>query len=399
MVERVRQGFLYILIAAFISGCSGTTDFFTGMFWDDEDVSTYTEPNPGRSVGLDELWDSSLEGEPDEYMTHPRQIAVTDDSIYVGTFEGHVHRIAMDSGDEVWENGIGPTIAGGVAIDDKRVFAGTVDGRMMALSRADGAILWQAPVSTSVASAPLVADGKVIFTTLNNRTYALDVETGKRVWTHSSVPMALVVKGAATPSTDGSVVYVGYSTGEVFALKLKTGDVLWGNNFSRLAGRNALDRLQDVDAEIVIGAPDMTDRTPKIYSVNHQGSVMALHPGSGLQIWKRKFSAVRRPLLWGRHLYVSDVEGNVVSLSVVDGMEIWRTQVSDGTLSAPVRLGKWLVVGDDKGRIMSLDPASGRVVGLDKLGDPIVSDPVVKGDSLIIWTNDGELIRYRAEDM
>jgi outer membrane protein assembly factor BamB len=401
MVGNIRFHFLFLWSALLFSGCSympSMPSTVSDMFWDDEDVAGFIEPKPGRSVGLKVKWDRGVAGEPDDYMNHPRQIAVTDDSIFVGTFEGSVVRVDMESGEVLWEAEIGQSVVGGVAVDDERVFAGMVDGKVAAFSRDSGSVLWEVWLSTTVASAPLVADGKVFFTTLNNRTYALSVDSGERIWTHSSVPVALVVKGAATPTTDGRAVYVGYSTGEVFAFNISDGKIMWGKNLSQLSGRSEVDRLQDVDAEVVVGQTNSSNGQFIIYTVNHQGSVMAMRPADGSQLWQRKFSAIRRPLLWKNQIFISNIDGNIVSMSAEDGMEVWRTKISDGYLSAPVKLGSRIVVGDNKGRLFSLDPTSGRVVGLDKLNDPIIANPVVKGNSLFIWTNEGDLIRYEAEN-
>ncbi|MBF0453210.1 MAG: outer membrane protein assembly factor BamB [Magnetococcales bacterium] len=392
---RILVGFWLALL--WLSGCSYMPD----MFWSDDeaDITGYIEPRPGKSLDLIENWDRGIEGSPDDYMSHPRQIAVTEKSVFVGTYDGDVVRVDRASGSIVWRVGLNASVVGGVAVDEERVFAGTVEGEMMALSRQSGSQVWRAEVSTKVASAPLVAEGRVIFTTLNNRTYALNATNGDRLWTHSSVPMVLVVQGAATPTTDGRAVYIGYSTGEVFALSLDEGKVLWGENLSRMMGRSELDRLQDVDAEVVIGAASSDIPLPMIYTVNHKGSVVALHPGSGSPFWKHKFSAIRRPLLWGKQLFISDGDGQVVSMSAEDGLEVWRVKISDGTLTAPVRLGNQLIVGDDRGRLISMDPTSGRVMGMNKLGDPIIADPVVDGSNLYIWTNDGDLISFSVKGL
>ncbi|MBF0358668.1 MAG: outer membrane protein assembly factor BamB [Magnetococcales bacterium] len=395
MVGKIRFSFVIILTALLFSGCSYMPDWF----WidDEEEISGYKEPDPGRLVAIDEEWDRGIEGEPDEYMSHPRQIAVTEEAVFVGTFEGLVVKVDKSRGKVIWESELDSSVSGGVATDGSRVFAGTVAGNMVALSRENGEKLWQSQVSTSVASAPLVVGGRVIFTTLNNRTYALDVNSGKLLWTHSSVPVALVVQGAATPTTNGRTVFVGYSTGEVFALNLREGKPLWGKNLSRLMGRSEIDRLHDVDGEVVVGPSGMDTPIPKVYVVNHQGSVMGIQSNGGVEVWKSKFSAIRRPLLWGNQLFVVNVEGQIVSISAKDGLEVWRTRISDGYLSAPVRFGDQIIVGDSKGRLFSIDPASGRVTGLNHLNDPIIATPVVDGSSLYIWTNEGDLIKYKAQ--
>jgi outer membrane protein assembly factor BamB len=391
MVRTLKYPILLLWVLLLLSGCSSSDD--------DEDIVSFVEPKPGRSVGLNKEWSLSVEDAPEEFMNHPRQIAVTDKDVFVGTYGGQVVRVDKESGKFVWQQKIGSGVVGGVAVSDDKVFAGSVDGKMVALSREDGKQLWKSSVATTVASAPMVSDDKVVFTTLDNRTYALDSNSGKLQWTHSSVPVTLVIKGAATPVLNGLLVYVGYSTGEIYAININNGKVFWTKNLSRLTGRSEFERLQDLDAEVVVGRLDSENLIPKIYAVNHQGSIKAIHSNTGGQIWEQKFSAIRRPLLWGSQLFISGVGGHVVSISSEDGLEVWRTEVSDGYLSAPVRLGNRIIVGDNMGRLLSLDPTSGRVVGLDKLDNPIIANPVVDGVSLLLWTNEGELVRYTVDEL
>lgn len=399
-VHLFRVGVFFLMLSSvMLSGCST----WNGWFSDDESelesadlALNFVEPTPEHSVPLNHTWRLKIAGSADEHRQHPGQLALSGDALFIGTFQGHVVSVSQSRGDVLWDVSVGATIVGGVAINETQVFAGTRDGEMISLSRADGHEMWRVRVSTVVASAPLVADGKVIFTTLDNRTYALSVEDGKRIWFHATAPEALVVMGAPTPALDGHQVYVGYASGEVFSLSLTDGQPLWSENLSSMGGRSELDMLQDVDAGVVV--PDATN-TPKkgmrkIYTVNHQGRAVAIYPGTGVRIWEQPLSAVRRPLLVGQQLFISDIDGNLVALSAEDGLELWRIRLSDGLLTAPVLLGDRLLVSDDKGRFYNLDKISGKVLGLDRLKEPVLADPVVFGNSLFLWSNEGNLHRY-----
>ena len=347
-------------------------------------------------IGLDDKWSEWVAHLPDDHMQHPRRIVVSGQDLFLGTFQGEVVRLERKDGDTVWEAETEDSIVGGVAVDADRVYAGTRSGKMFAFSREDGHKLWQVSVSTSVASAPEVAGDKVIFSTLDNRTYALNSEDGKRLWMHSTTPESLVIMGAATPAVDGNVVYVGYASGEVFALSLEKGTPLWMENLSVLGGRSELERLQDVDAGIVV--PNESDASvlglKKIFTVNHHGYAVAMYPRTGTRIWEHSLSAIRRPLLMYKRLFISDMDGDLVALSAEDGLGLWRTHLSEGLLTAPVALGEHIFVADNFGQLFLLDAASGRVLGLDQIDDTVLADPVVVGNSIFLWTNEGYLLRY-----
>ncbi len=360
-----------------------------------ETIKPYVEPVVKAGVGLKRRWRESVARSPDEHMQHPGQFVVDGQDLFVGTFQGEVVRLMAASGDTVWERDLDVSVSGGVAVDGERVFVGTRGGEMVALARGDGRELWRVRVSTAVASAPKVSEGRVVFTTLDNRTYALAVEDGKRLWIHSTVPEALVVMGAAPPTIDDWRIYVGYSSGEVYALSLRDGTAIWMQNLTARRGRSELDLLQDVDAAIVVPAEKQDDgEISKIYTVNHQGNAVALHPPSGNRIWEQDFSAIRTPLVYRSQMFIADIDGHLVALSTRDGMELWRVRLSDGLLSAPVLFGERLIIGDDKGRLFAVDPMSGVVTGLDHVDEPILADPQVAQGSLFLWTNEGNLWRF-----
>ncbi|MBF0310309.1 MAG: PQQ-binding-like beta-propeller repeat protein [Magnetococcales bacterium] len=359
----------------------------------------FTAPNPGRGVGLRKVWKESLSAAAKGVLPHPGRIVVTGDRVYVATAEegglfssatrGMVNCLEVGSGRVIWRADLPGAASGGVAVDENLVYVGTLDGDVVALRRDKGELAWKTRVSTKVTSAPAVARDRLLVTTLDSRTYALNTADGSRVWIHASTPESLVLMGGATPTVVGDTAFVGYPSGEVFALGTADGKVRWTANLTAIGGRSEVDLLQDVDASIVLSSR-------KIFAVNHQGHVAALFPPTGARVWERRASAIRSPLLLGRRLIVADVEGNVLALDAEDGGLIWQNRVSDGLLTAPVLLGEQVLIGDNRGRLMTLDPASGRVTGLDQVDEELLADPVVTERGLLLWTNRGNLIRYES---
>ncbi|MBF0187872.1 MAG: outer membrane protein assembly factor BamB [Magnetococcales bacterium] len=383
-----------LVLLPVLAGCA-----LLGKDDEDEDIQAYVEPTPGQEVAVEEVWSSSVTGNPRKYLQHPSGFSVHGRDLYVGSYEeggvpffrnyyGRVIRVDVKDGDIIWRREIDDALIGGVGTDGTRVFAGTVEGDVIALDTADGSEVWRTALPASVASPLTVEDGRVIFVTLDNRTYALDAKEGTKLWVHSSVSENLVVMGAAKPTVAEGRVFVGYSSGEVFALNLEDGSRLWSDNMTVLGARTELDRVQDVDAPLVV-----SER--RVFAVNHQGSLIAFHPPTGVRIWEREMSAVRQPLLDGDRLYVADIEGFITAVSAQDGIPLWRTRLSDALLSAPVMYGGHIMVFDSVGRHFAVDPTSGDVVGLSRLNDEVFADPLVAQESLFLWTNEGNLYRFK----
>ncbi|MBF0428132.1 MAG: PQQ-binding-like beta-propeller repeat protein [Magnetococcales bacterium] len=383
------------LALLFLTGCTTTPTWLGGKSPDEKQSVRFQAPNPGQETGLHSVWKRSLARSPDKHFFHPSRIAVTANAVYVGTFQGSVVSVDRKQGDILWKADAGTSIMGGVAADDDRVYAGTEQGEMVAWARNTGKELWRTRVSTTVDSAPLVTDGKVIFVTLDNHTYALDALTGERVWMHSTPAEALVVMGSSTPTASDGLVYVGYSSGEVFALHSASGGRSWSDNLRVLSGSGELDMMQDVDASIVLSAQMGAKVARRLaFAVNHQGQVVAYLAANGNRLWERRLSAVRQPLWSMGRLFIADMEGNLLAINAEDGVEMWRVRVSDGLLTSPVLYKDRVLVADNQRNLFSVDPASGRIMGMDRVSGPVLSQPVVTEDALFLWTNEGDLYRY-----
>ncbi|MEO5377350.1 MAG: outer membrane protein assembly factor BamB [Magnetococcus sp. DMHC-6] len=391
--------FWLIFAVLIFSGCSSGPNWLGGeakkapSATEPEAIEEFNAPQPGKSTALVTLWKSSLASAPGKYDQHPGRFVVDREEIFVGTFQGHVVCVSAQDGREKWNVAIAETVMGGVAVDGQRVFAGTINGEMVALDRQSGQELWRTQVSTTVASAPTVAGTRVLFMTLDNRTYALDVQSGKRIWMHARPPQDLVMHGAAPPEVVNNGVFVGYSSGEVFALSLENGTPLWSQNLTVARGRGELDLIQDVDAGVVI--PTDSKMKARAFTVNHQGNVVALHLSTGNYVWKRILSAVRPPLFYQEKLYVADMDGALQALNGEDGLPLWTVRLSSGLLTAPVQFRERIFIADNQEHLFSLDPLTGNLLGRDDLGDPILADPLVRDGSLYLWTNDGNLIKFQ----
>lgn len=389
------------LIALFLTGCSLWNPSLSPSDGAGNHTESLTETSLAElqaqgPIGLRAVWKTSVARSADTHQQHPGQIVVTDDALFVGSFQGHVVRLDRATGQILWESDAGEGVVGGVAVNRDRVFAGTRNGEMVAFAMADGLELWRASLSTAIASAPIVSGDTVLFVSLNNQTHALNSTTGQRLWSHATAPNALVVMGAPPPTVDAYKAYVGYASGEVFALSLKTGVPFWKQSLATMGGRTELDLLQDVDAGIVL--PHATNSAPedadKLFTVNHRGRAVALHALTGATLWETPLSAIRRPWLAHRRLIFADMDGYLVALNTQDGMSIWRTRLTTGLLTAPIALEEKLLVADDQGQLFALDTASGTVLGVDQVGETFLADPVVVGNSLFLWSNEGNLLRY-----
>jgi outer membrane protein assembly factor BamB len=98
-----------------------------------------------------------------------------------------------------------------------------------------------------------------------------------------------------------------------------------------------------------------------LYVAELGGSVYALDPKTGKQIWRSKTKArvISGPSISGDLVLVGTLDGEVIALKRADGKQAWRAQGSSEVLTAPVGAGNIVVVKAVDGREYGLDADTG----------------------------------------
>jgi outer membrane protein assembly factor BamB len=152
---------------------------------------------------------------------------------------------------------------------------------------------WRTPINSGYAG-PAVAAGRVFVTdsrptTANRaieRAVALDERNGQILWTrewpadYSGMQLVYAIGPRATPTVDDDRVYVLGASGNLFALDVRTGSILWQKNF-----------VTDFDASVAswgtTSAPLVDgDRLICLIGSEPDGKVIALDKRTGKEIWR-----------------------------------------------------------------------------------------------------------------
>ena len=146
-------------------------------------------------------------------------VVVANNIVYVGSSNG-VYALDAISGDlrwyfktkgKIWTT---PKVTGGV------VYVGDFDGKLYALSAGEGKELWSFQAPAAIASSPTVWENTVIIGSFDR--YLYGVADGKEKWK---------LPGGnwfwAKPVVGNGVVYAGNLDGNIYAVKVRTGEKLW----------------------------------------------------------------------------------------------------------------------------------------------------------------------------
>jgi outer membrane protein assembly factor BamB len=288
--------------------------------------------------------------------------------------------------------------SGGVAYGDGRVFVSLGFGAVAAFDANTGREVWRAATSGPMHSPPTAADGRVFAVSFDNEVFAFDSQTGEVLWTYQSLSEPARILTASSPAVQGEVVIAPSASGELTALRVDNGRVLWSDALTRSGRTTALSALNDI-----AGSPVIYDGM--VFAVSQSGLLAAFDLRTGQRLWTQPAGGIHMPWVVGDYLYIMTTDGHLACLSRLDGVTIWiqdlpqykRPQRRRGRISwaGPVLAGGRLLLVSSEGEMMSLSATTGDQLDRYRLGDNVFIPPIVADATVYVLTDDANLIAYR----
>jgi len=304
--------------------------------------------------------------------------------LYVADAEGRVFAIDTSTSKVLWQRDTGLPFSGGPDVDGRYIVLGSSDGDLVALSIKDGTPLWNARVDSEILSVPRIAGSTVVVHTLHDSVYAFDISSGEQIWKYIFPAPILTLRGSSTPLITADSAIVGISGGKLVNIELQSGVPLWETTVTPPHGRSELERIADLDAD-----PVLVDGI--IYVTTYNGDLAAVDLSSGSVLWRRELSAHAGITAASGMLYVTDSDDVVWAATPVDGTGTWKQEaLRYRRLTAPAVAGNLVTVGDLDGYVHWLDRRDGRLVARIEVADgPITARPLVSGGKLYVYGDDG----------
>jgi len=290
------------------------------------------------------------------------------------------------------------TFGGALSFDSGRIYVHTGGLFFAALNAETGEEIWRQESLTLFHSAPTVADGRVFVVTDDNELVAMDANTGDVLWSHRSIAETARLLAAPSPAVLGEVVVAPFSSGEVVALRVQNGTVLWSDSLTRTGGLSSMSSINDIAASPVI----LGDRA---YALSHSGIMAAFDMRTGERVWTLPAGGLHTPAVAGDYLFIVTVDGQVVAIERHTGEVRWMTQLpafrserrrrNRISWAGPVLAGDRLVLASSRGDMVLLDPATGEQIGERSLGDSVYIAPVIAQETLVVLTDDARMIAFR----
>lgn len=288
---------------------------------------------------------------------------------------------------------------GGVSLGDGRVYATSGFGVAAAYDAASGQQVWRVDLGAPLRGAPTVADGRVYILSQDNQLFVLNGTDGKTAWDSAGTVEQSGLLGAGAPAVAQDTAVVGFSSGELNALRVENGRPVWQDVLARTGRTTALAALTDIVASPVI------DRG-RVFAIGHGGRMAALELSTGQRVWERNLAGTSTPWVAGDFVYAVTIEGELACLTRGEGRVKWVVQLpkwkdeedKKGAIrwAGPVLASNRLLLTGTNGDLIAVSPTNGEILSRTRVGDgTIYLAPVVAGGTVYILSDDGKLSAFR----
>ncbi len=359
--RRLAAGLLLLPLAFVSAACVGVTrpqgwaspanDGSSTFILEDKDRLTaleFSDPNTANVRWEFPDDDKSSQEDLDLEAIYAAPI-VDGDTLYVVGYSGDLFALDATTGDIRRELDIGGPVVGNIILDDGQLIMATGEGSLLVLSADDFQLVegWEDPglsYTEGIWAAPAVSDQFVYVATMNGEVAALDRTNGQVAWTYEhdgAIPTLALL--------DEDHLFLSSLSKEVLILDPASGEVLV--NFK---------------------AEDWVWNTPAFqdgiaYFGDFSGNVYALDITSGQMVWPAPYDGGSKvkagPVIIGDVLVLADRQPVVHFIRLSDGSQLNQVPIPDsGTVRSDLvaREGKALVL-TTQGKLFAADPAVGRV--------------------------------------
>lgn len=324
--------------------------------------------------------------------------------VYVMDVNTMVSSLDAKTGAEYWRVKLTPDeeddghIGGGLAYEGGRVFVTAGFAQVIALHAGNGSVLWKKTLTSPLRAAPTVRGGRVFVLTVDNKLHVLAAHTGEIIWSHDGITESASMLGGGSPAVDGGVVVAPYSSGELVALMVENGRVLWSESLAMAR------RTEEVTTMSHIRGRPIIDRG-RVFAMSHGGVLVAIDLRSGRRIWTKEVGGLESPWVAGDYIFILTNDSEIAAVSRNDGRIHWvqalprfedeKDKKKAVVWSGPVLVSDRLLVVGSHGMVMAVSPYTGKIIGKVDIPDGVSVAPVVADGTVYFLSNDAELVAYR----
>lgn len=328
-------------------------------------------------------------------------IAQNESTVFTADQKGMVAAFKKDNQSRwtdqvIWQSQLSEKVLSGPALSDGRLIVGTSKGKAIAFDEITGEVLWRTQLSSEVVSKAAIAENKVFTRTVDGHLYALSLSTGKVIWVNERQMPSLSLRGSSPVLYHEGVLYVGWETGKVEAIKADSGISLWESNVAVPRGRTDLERMVDIQASLIV-------KDNRLIALGFNGKLAAMNLDNGYLFYAEDLSGFRDFVVDEKAIYAIDEDDYIAAYDVSNGTKLWQNKTLQYRLLGDLKTHQdALLAIDGLGYMHWLNKLHGtveaRVKHSNDYGDQNnVLQALINGDDIYLLDQEGTLNSYHVE--
>jgi outer membrane protein assembly factor BamB len=238
-------------------------------------------------------------------------------------------------------------------------------------------------------AAPVVGINNLFLLKLDNDDlYLINPVNEEVIWKSESQNIPLRTKGSSKPLYVENTVFVARDNGSVSSYSAIDGTLNWFTIISSRSGRNDLESQRDAEMEITID-------NGKLYYGHFQGELNALDISTGNIVWTSPFSFTNNITINNNSIYGSTSDNMVVSIDQASGFVNWKSKTSSEQLTQPFIVSDVVMAFTTKGTLVAFNK-DGYLVYEKAFDLDIHSQTqfIQDGNKLYFQTIDGDIVHF-----
>ena len=254
------------------------------------------------------LWNTDIGNGINDNMDIMLSPSLYNDIIYTTSFNGYINAVSIHNGSVTWSRNVKIKLSSTPLVSEKFVIAGSIYGELIALHRKSGNIAWQVYLPSSLFSKPALYNNIIYTQTHDGSVTAHTLETGQMLWTQKLPVPDLMLIRHSSPIVYRNLVFVSNALGSLYGFKLENGQKQWDN----LATLNE-SSLETTKIVKNFSTPLIDCST--LYVTTLQGYLISLDTISGKINWQIKASILGNLDSNYDKLFASTETGQIIAYS------------------------------------------------------------------------------------
>lgn len=305
--------------------------------------------------------------------------------LFIGDLRGNMTAHNLEDGREVWVKNDKDELGAIAGLYKDHLIYGSYNGRVFARHYLTGEMKASVDLGSPIESTPIIHKDRIVYHIRNHQIYCLDAATLKILWSYRrSVPFTTTLQRVSDALAIENKLIVGFADGDLVALSLEDGNVLWERKLATGA------KFIDVDATPVLF-------NDKLYVGSVAGALSIVNPDSGVIERTLDFSISRSPLVVDKELFIGTTLGDVAVMDS-SGDITRQVKLTKTGISSMLEWKGQLVVSTLSGEVFYLNKKTLEIIERFDMGSrlsSVLGVLNVQGDYLALFSSRNRLYVFR----